>query len=40
MARNSHLTLDERIIIEVSLKERKSFKQIARELGKDPSTII
>lgn len=39
MARNSHLTLDERIIIEVSLKERKSFKQIARELGKDPSTI-
>lgn len=39
MAKNAHLTLEERITIEVSLKERKSFKQIARELGKDPSTI-
>ena len=39
MAKNTHLTLDERIEIEGSLNERKSFKTIARNLGKDPTTI-
>lgn len=39
MARNAHLTLDERVTIEVRLRERASFTEIGRELGKDPSTI-
>ena len=39
MAKNAHLTLSERIIIETSLRDAMSFKQIAREVGKDPSTI-
>ena len=39
MAKNTHLTLDERIEIEAALNERKSFKMIARDLGKDPTTI-
>lgn len=39
MAKNTHLTLSDRITIEVSLKERKSFSAIAEELGKDPTTI-
>lgn len=34
-----HLTLSQRILIETGLTENKSFSQIARELGKDPSTI-
>jgi IS30 family transposase len=39
MAKNAHLTLDERATIEVRLRERTSFTEIGRELGKDPSTI-
>ena len=39
MAKNSHLTLSDRIAIEVGLRERKSFSAIAEELGKDPTTI-
>lgn len=39
MAKNSHLTLSDRIAIEVGLRERKSFSAIALELGKDPTTI-
>lgn len=39
MAKNAHLVLDERATIEVRLKERASFTEIGRELGKDPSTI-
>ncbi|UZQ85994.1 helix-turn-helix domain-containing protein [Thermoclostridium stercorarium] len=39
MNMNKHLTLEDRIIIEHKLKDRKSFKEIARELGKDPTTI-
>ena len=39
MVKNTHLTLSDRIAIEVSLRERKSFSAIAEELGKDPTTI-
>jgi Transposase and inactivated derivatives, IS30 family len=39
MAKNAHLTLDERVTIEVSLREGASFTEIGRSLGKDPSTI-
>jgi len=39
MAKNAHLTLDERAHIEVSLREGDSFAEIGRELNKDPSTI-
>lgn len=39
MAKNIHLTLSDRIVIESSLRDGSSFKQIAQELGKDPSTI-
>lgn len=39
MAKNTHLTLNERAHIEVSLRERDIFTEIGRELGKDPSTI-
>ena len=39
MAKNIHLTLSDRIVIESSLRDVSSFKQIAQELGKDPSTI-
>ena len=39
MAKNAHLVLDERATIEVRLRERASFTEIGRELGKDPSTI-
>lgn len=39
MAKNAHLTLDERVHIEVSLREGDSFTEIGGELGKDPSTI-
>jgi IS30 family transposase len=33
MAKNSHLTLSDRIAIEIGLRERKSFSAIAEELG-------
>ena len=39
MAKNSHLTLSDRIAIEVGLRERRCFASIAQELEKDPSTI-
>lgn len=39
MAKNVHLVLDERVTIEVRLRERASFTEIGRELGKAPSTI-
>ena len=39
MAKNTHLTLSDRIAIEVGLREQKSFSAIAAELGKDPTTI-
>ena len=39
MAKHSHLSLDERITIAQLLKGQSSFKAIARELGRDPSTI-
>lgn len=39
MAKNAHLTFDERLSIEVSLRERMNFRQIGDDLGKDPSTI-
>lgn len=34
-----HLTLDQRILIETGLIENKSFAEIARSIGKDPSTV-
>ena len=36
---SKHLTLDDRLFIEKSLNEHKSFREIARYLCKDPSTI-
>ncbi len=39
MSNGKHLTLSDRISIEAGLKEGLSFKCIAAELGKDPSTI-
>lgn len=39
MAKNAHLVLAERATIGVRLRERASFTEIGRELGKDPSTI-
>ena len=37
--RQKHLTLENRVTIETGLKEGKSFRMIADELGKDPTTI-
>ncbi|WP_148489047.1 helix-turn-helix domain-containing protein, partial [[Clostridium] symbiosum] len=34
-----HLTLEDRIFIENSLNQRRSFKDIAKYLCKDPTTI-
>lgn len=34
-----HLTLEDRIFIENSLNQGRSFKDIAKYLGKDPTTI-
>ena len=39
MSKNAHLTLSERIEIERALKDSASFKEIGRQLEKDPSTI-
>ena len=36
---HSHLTLEDRLYIEEALNERKSFREIAKYLCKDPSTI-
>lgn len=39
MKKNKHLSYDDRLIVEKRLKERKSFKAIARELNKDCNCI-
>jgi IS30 family transposase len=39
MGKHKHLTEDERYIIQHALKERKSFKKIAMEIGRDCTTI-
>ena len=39
MSKYSHLTLSDRIAIEVGLRERKSFAAIAIEIEKDASTV-
>ena len=39
MAKNQHLLLEERIIIENGLNNRLSFKAIGKEAGKDCTTI-
>ena len=39
MAKNTHLTYDDRLTIQSSLADRLSFKAIGLILGKDPSTI-
>lgn len=39
MAKNAHLTFDERQTIEVSLRDNLKFKEIADLIGKDPSTV-
>ena len=39
MSENKHLTLDERNFIEQELSRNTSFREIAKYLGKDPSTI-
>ena len=39
MAKNAHLTYDDRLTIQSSLADRLSFKAIGLILGKDPSTI-
>lgn len=37
--KNKHLNISQRIIIEVDLSYGKTFREIAREIGKDPSTV-
>lgn len=39
MAKNTHLTFDERLSIQKLLSEQCSFKEIGQALGKDPTTI-
>jgi IS30 family transposase len=39
MPKGKHLTLDDRRSIQIGLGEGRSFKDIADEIGKDPSTI-
>ena len=39
MAKNQHLTLSERIVIETGLRSGAGFRAIARELDKSPSTV-
>lgn len=39
MAKNAHLTFDERQTIEVSLRDNLKFKEIGEIIRKDPSTI-
>lgn len=39
MANNKHLTLNERIVIETMLNEKASFREIAKTLEKNPSSI-
>ena len=37
--KHSHLTLDERIVIEQGIKRKMSFSSIAASIGKDRSTV-
>lgn len=37
--KNKHLSYDDRLDIETGLKNNLSFKQIAKDLGKDCTTI-
>ena len=39
MAKNAHLTYDDRLTIQSSFADHLSFKAIGLILGKDPSTI-
>ena len=39
MAKNTHLTLSERIEIEKALRDKATFSEIGSSIGKDPSTI-
>ena len=39
MAKNTHLTLSDRIEIEKALRDRTSFSEIGAFIGKDPSTV-
>lgn len=39
MAKNKHMTLEDRYVIQHGLEERKSFRQIGNDIGKDPSTV-
>ena len=39
MAKNAHLTFDERVTIEVSLRDQLSFKEMGELIGKDPLQI-
>ena len=39
MNNNKHLLQSERVIIEMQLSNRQSFKSVGRELDKDPTTI-
>ncbi len=39
MPKNKHLTFEQRLTIQEMLHEKKSFRDIAASLGKDPSTI-
>lgn len=39
MAKYKHLSIDERQDIEQFLNARKSFKEIGRQLNRDPTTI-
>ena len=40
MAKNAHLTLSERIIIETCLRDAMSFKQIAEKTGVSINTAL
>lgn len=39
MAKTKHLTYEDRVCIEEMLNEHRSYREIARTLGKSPSTI-
>ena len=38
MSKGKHLTLDDRKSVQMGLQEGRNFQEIAREIGKDPST--
>ena len=39
MSKGKHLTLDDRLSIQTGLHDGLKFQEIAREIGKDPSTV-